>query len=1463
MSIQVPSRRRGCSTALAACLFLIASLCGGIAAHSQTNISPRSYEEINNRAVADQSSFYVYLDQDSGFNHGFPSGFMGTDYVSTVTLNAGCVDPGATATTCLPTTSTSTLDQVHGTVLSISIAAQPTGNWAGLAMEEPMEWLGLQYGNGYNLTGATSVTFQVRSPNGAKVQFGVGGCTTAFTAPIPSTWTTVTLALNTTSLSCTPDISDTHLLFEVVTNDTNDPTGATVELDNIQFTPVPTEQASALTFPIANQTFGIVPQAVSPIPNDQVLRNLTTIYESSLAEFVLLARGTPQDLQSAELIANTFDYALHNDSNGDPIPTFPATGGATGLHNGYENGDIGLYNNQPSPLTGLAGNIRLSGFTDPTLCDPSGYCLVLDGATGGNNAFAMIALIDAYRQFGNVNYLNDAIEIGDWIVGNLTDTTGTDYGGYYVGYNDYGTPPPKPVLTGKSIENNADIFGAFTNLASVETQLGNTSAAAYWTSAANVAGDFVMQMYDPAKGSFNVGTSPYGTTWDPDAGNCPNNATQKGTTYVEVINTCGFLDVNTFTTLPMANSPRYKNQIDWRLPVQYALNTYAQSITDGTLTYDGFDLIAAPISGANGVTWEMTGQMVETMNYVDQVYNVTTFQSAASMYLSQIAQEQNSGPFADGLGLPAATMQDTVPPSLTPANQCLNTPYQCFPERVGLAATSWSILAEKGLNYYNFLPYVATNPTTTTLTSSPNPSISGQTANLTATVRSSGGTPTGTVTFYYLNTAMGAATLSGGVATLSTTTLPEGTDSIIAMYNGGSGFAGSNSNAVSQTVLPSGTSTVTLTSSASPTSLGEAVTFTAEVLGWAGGTDYDAGTGTVTFYNRSTVLGTVSSLSWGWEAQLTTTALPQGTDSITAVFSGNSSYTGSTSNVLSQVVTAAPAGPQGYTLSVLHTFTGSSTDGSQPEAGLAMDASGNLYGTTLYGGAVCCGEVFKVTSAGVFSQLHNFNYLTDGGWPATSLVLDASGNLYGATSGGGHNNGTIFKLTPAGAETTLYSFTGGSDDGPAASGLLLDSSGNLYGTGSAGWGNIFKVTQAGVFTVLHSFTGQEQPPDGGSPEGGLVQDASGNLYGTTVSGGTTGWGTVYKTTTAGTESLLYNFTDGADGGQPRSTLVLDSSGNIYGTASDGGNSQCSVGWYGGCGTVFKVSSTGVETTLHAFNGGTDGALPSAGLVRDALGNLYGTTDEGGWGYGTVFKVSSTGTETVLYSFTGGTDGAWPEGSLVYDAQGNLYGAAYEGGIGAGTVYKLTATTLPATTTALKSSVNPSSYDQSVTFTATVTGQFGGTPTGTVTFKNGSTTLGSATLSGGVATYTTAALAVGTSSITAVYGGSSSFTGSTSSVVSQVVSTAATTTTLASSANPSKTGSSVTFTATVTGKYGGTPTGTVTFKSGSTTLGSATLSAGVAKYSTTALAKGTDTITATYGGSTTYATSSATLAQTED
>jgi hypothetical protein len=771
---------------------LVVLISHAFSAQSQTDtISAPAYQLINQRTAANQGSFYVYLDQDSGLNHGFPSGFMGTDQRS-ISLNTGCIDSTTSANGC--STDPNVLDQVHGTVLSISFAAQTPGNWDGVALEEPQGWLGLQYGTGYNLASATSVSFNVRSPNGAQVQFGIGGCTTPFTKPISSAWTTVTLALDSSALSCTPDLTDVHLLFEIVTNDIHAPHGATVLLDNIQFIPVPTAQKSALGFPLANQTFGVVPQQAVPIPFDQVLRNVTTIYESALVEIALLARGNPQDLQNARLIADTFDYALHHESHGDPIPV--ATGGYRGLHNGYENGDIALFNNQPSPLLGQAGDVRLAGFTDATLCAPSRYCLVLDGATGGNNAFAMLALIDAFRQFGNVKYLSDAVSIGNWILDNLADRTGTGYGGYFVGYGDEGIPPPKPLQTGKSTENNADIFAALTALANVESELGNGSAAAAWTTAANVAGDFVMRIYDPTKGWFNVGTSPVGSATVP--GTCPTGP-QKGE---EVINVCDFIDSDTFTTLAMAGAPRYQKQIDWRLPIQYALDTFAQTVTAGGRTYEGLDIVVDLDSGPNGVAWEFTGQQVEAMNYMDQLYKGAKFESPVSMYLEQIAQAQKNAPFADGLGLVAAAIQggDTLPP----IDQCLNTPYQCIPERVGLAATVWAILAEKELNVYRPLPAV---PTITALESSLNPSVFGQPVTLTATVKGQYGmTPSGTVEFVFKNpqngvlVAMGPVSLSNGTARLTTNMLPVGKDSITANYSGEVGFAPSNSNPLIQLV---------------------------------------------------------------------------------------------------------------------------------------------------------------------------------------------------------------------------------------------------------------------------------------------------------------------------------------------------------------------------------------------------------------------------------------------------------------------------------------------------------------------------------------------------------------------------------------------------------------------------------------------------------------------------------------
>lgn len=718
MLAQRPDRWRDWRVALFLGVLLICLLCLGSPAQSQTGISGPAYQLLGQRVVANQGSFYVYLDQDSGFNHGFPSGFFGSTpaNLATIHIDTGCISDPTAANGC--STDPNALDRVRGTVMRVSFDPQTSGNFAGVNIEEPENWGVLRTGTGYDLRGASSVTFDVSSPNGAMVQFGVGGCNTPYTQPLSSTWTTITVALDSGSLSCTPDLSDVHILFAVATNDVHAANGATVLIDNIQFSPVPTAHQSALGFPLGNQTFGVLPQEDAPIPSDQVLRNLTTIYESALTELALLARGTQQDLSNARLIADTFDYALHHDSHGDPIPVAPD--GSVALHNGYENGDVDLFNNQQPPKQGQAGDIRLAGFTATTLCAPSGYCLVLDGATGGNNSFAILGLVAAFEQFGDARYLNDALTIGNWIVGNLADTAGTGYGGYFLGYPDQGVPPPKPLQTGKSIENNADIFAAFTTLATVESQLGNSSGAATWTTAANVAGDFVLQMFDSTNGRFNVGTVPAGTA--PAPGICPTGP-QK---WNDVINVCDFLDSNTFTTLALAGSPRYQNQIDWRLPVQYVLNNFAQTITAGGTTFQGFDIVPTPVSGPNGAAWEFTGQVVEAMHYVDKLYADTRFESSADAYLAQIAQAQTSAPFGDSLGLVAATVQDGD--ILPPSQQCLQTPFQCIAERVGLAASVWAILAEQKITVFNPFPSPSLSSTSLSFTGQPITTTSGSQA---------------------------------------------------------------------------------------------------------------------------------------------------------------------------------------------------------------------------------------------------------------------------------------------------------------------------------------------------------------------------------------------------------------------------------------------------------------------------------------------------------------------------------------------------------------------------------------------------------------------------------------------------------------------------------------------------------------------------------------------------------------
>jgi uncharacterized repeat protein (TIGR03803 family) len=370
--------------------------------------------------------------------------------------------------------------------------------------------------------------------------------------------------------------------------------------------------------------------------------------------------------------------------------------------------------------------------------------------------------------------------------------------------------------------------------------------------------------------------------------------------------------------------------------------------------------------------------------------------------------------------------------------------------------------------------------------------------------------------------------------------------------------------------------------------------------------------------------------------------------------------------------TASTGGPRGNGVvyrvdttghqTVRYSFTGGA-DGGYPYAGVIRDTSGNLYGTTLYGGGSSVGVVYKVDTAGNETVLHSFGG-PDGANPYGGVIRDSAGNLYGTTyQGGASGYGEVFKLDTAGTLTVLYSFTDGPDGGFPQAGVIRDSAGNLYGTthqgGGSGAGVVYKVDTAGNETVLHSFSG----PDGAFPYSEVFRDGAGNLYGTTYVGGASYNGVVYKVDTAGKETVLHSFTGGADGGSPYSGVIRDSAGNLYGTTSGGS----------GGGVVFKMDKAGNETVLHSF-GGADGAVPYAAVISDTAGNLYGTTNEGGGsGAGVVFEVSAGGQETVLFAFPGG-DGTNPQAGVIRDSSGNLYGTTYSGGRGAGTVYKRDAAT---------------------------------------------------------------------------------------------------------------------------------------------------------------------------------------------
>ncbi len=387
-----------------------------------------------------------------------------------------------------------------------------------------------------------------------------------------------------------------------------------------------------------------------------------------------------------------------------------------------------------------------------------------------------------------------------------------------------------------------------------------------------------------------------------------------------------------------------------------------------------------------------------------------------------------------------------------------------------------------------------------------------------------------------------------------------------------------------------------------------------------------------------------------------------------------------------------PAGANAKALKpqVLVSFAGS--NGSAPQGALVADAAGNLYGTDQAGGSSGKGTVFELSppakgkKAWTTKVLFSFNG-TNGSVPVAGMVFDSSGNLYGtALTGGASNDGAVFELVApakgqgAWTEKLLYSFSGPDGANPQA-GVIFDSAGNLYGAtvggGSGNAGTVFKLSPpaggqtAWTLSTLFAFNGSS---NGYLPTGTLIMDKSGNIYGTTVNGGTANDGVAYELSPAGggvpwTEKVLASF--GASNGiEPYAGLVLDSAGNLYGTTANGGAYNH--------GAVFELTPPGTwtEQVLLSFNG-TDGAYAFPNLTIDASGTLYGVTGGGGkTGDGTIFKLTppakgKTGwTETVLTSLTG-KNGDGPSAAVLLEG-GDIFGTAVNGGKhNDGTVFKLT------------------------------------------------------------------------------------------------------------------------------------------------------------------------------------------------
>ncbi len=413
---------------------------------------------------------------------------------------------------------------------------------------------------------------------------------------------------------------------------------------------------------------------------------------------------------------------------------------------------------------------------------------------------------------------------------------------------------------------------------------------------------------------------------------------------------------------------------------------------------------------------------------------------------------------------------------------------------------------------------------------------------------------------------------------------------------------------------------------------------------------------------------------------------------------GKTSFTGCMwiAAVTLAITIGMSAASAAQTFTTLHAFNGSG-DGENPESGLTMDRSGNLYGTTSNGGSIYAGgTIFELRRSGsnyLFSTLYIFTGGSDGQGPQSRVVFGPSNILYGTTRQGGSNGcagsgcGTVFELRPPlspcksiqcyWSESVLYRFNGADGERPGLGDVIFDSAGNLYDTtimgGDNSAGTMYELSRSGGAwseSFLHSFTAAEAHPWSGLTFNG------GNLYGTLFDSGTHNAGAVYQFTPSGSgwaESIIYNFTGGSDGGFVYAGVITDADGNLYGATTKVSDGGCKAG------TVFELVPAWTFHLLNAFDDSPcnyDGVWDN--LTMDSQGNLYGATyADGPYGYGTVFKLTNnhdgSWTYSDLHDFTGnGDDGGLPIATLVVDAAGNIYGTSWTGGHnGHGAVWMIT------------------------------------------------------------------------------------------------------------------------------------------------------------------------------------------------